>query len=294
MHSTNTHQSRSRASGRSSLTKSWALLFCFALIAGSHALFGQSGSNNPIARFHTDLGDIDVVLLQDVAPNTVANFLGYVNSAAYDNSFIHRSVPSFIIQGGGYDFINGQVVAIPANAPVVNEFHISNKRGTVAMAKIAGDPNSATNQWFFNESDSNASNLDTQNGGFTVFGRIITSTGLTTMDTIATVPIYNAGTGFESLPLRNYTSGNVQNANLVHVIWIKVVPQISALTHPSANTVHVQGRGTANSTYQLQMSASPAGNTFTTSVNVTADSTGNISYNDANAGTKKFYRLAIP
>lgn len=274
--------------------KLWWLLFCFVLTAGSQALFGQSSGSNPIARFHTDLGDIDVVLLQDVAPNTVANFLRYVNRGAYDNSFIHRSVPSFIVQGGGYTYLNGQPTSIPQDPPVVNEFHVSNKRGTLAMAKLAGNPNSATNQWFFNESNSNAANLDTQNGGFTVFGRMINSSGLAAMDTIAAVPIFNVGAPFDQLPLQNYAGGTIVDANLVHVIWIKVVPQILALTHPAANTVHLQGRGVASSTYQLQTSVAPTATTFTTLVTVTADSTGNISYDDTSAGTKKFYRLAIP
>jgi cyclophilin family peptidyl-prolyl cis-trans isomerase len=274
--------------------KSWWLVFCFALSAGSPALFGQLTGTNPIVRFHTDLGDMDVYLVQDVAPKNVANFLGYVNREAYDNSFIHRSPPNFVIQGGGYKFVNGQVVSISQGSPVVNEFHVSNTRGTLAMAKVAGDPNSATNQWFFNESDSNAATLDTQNGGFTVVGRIMTTLGLTTMDTIASVPIYNAGSPFDQLPLLNYTDGNIQDSNLVHVIWIKVIPQIVAVTHPTANTVHIQGRGVASTTYQLQMSSSPDASTFTTSVNVTTGSAGNFNYDDTNPGTKKFYRLAIP
>lgn len=292
MRSINTNHSRSHTNGRVSFMKSWWLVFCFA--AGTHALFGQS-AGNPMARFHTELGDIDVALLQDVAPNTVANFLRYVNRGAYDTSFIHRSAPNFVIQGGGYTFANGNPVAIPQDPPVANEFHVSNKRGTLAMARLPGDPNSATNQWFFNELDSNAANLDIQDGGFTVFGRIINSAGLATMDAIAAVPIYNFGTNFTQLPLRNFTLGAaVHNANLVHTIWIKVMPQITTLTHPAVNTVHLQGSGVANITYQLQTSLSPDANTFTTSVMVTADSTGNISYDDTSADTKKFYRLAIP
>ena len=61
----------------------------------------QAFAANPVVRFHTDFGDIDVVLLQDIAPATVANFLGYVNRKDYDNTFIHRSVMNFVIQGGG-------------------------------------------------------------------------------------------------------------------------------------------------------------------------------------------------
>jgi cyclophilin family peptidyl-prolyl cis-trans isomerase len=268
--------------------KSWSLVFCLLLGAGSQASFAQVSGTNPLARFHTDLGDMDVILLQDVAPKTVANFLGYVTRGAYDNSFIHRSPPSFVIQGGGYKFVNNQVTSIPQDPPVVNEFHVSNTRGTLAMAKLAGNPNSATNQFFFNESNNNAANLDIQNGGFTVFGAIINSAGLTTMDTIAAVPIYNAGSPFDQLPLRNYDTHNqIQDPNLVHVIWIKVVPEIVALT-PAANTVHVQGRGVANTTYKLEMALSPVASAFMTSVSVTTSSAGDFNYDDTIPGTKKF------
>jgi cyclophilin family peptidyl-prolyl cis-trans isomerase len=287
---TNTDCSHYQPKGRVSLKSRW-LVFCFALVVGSQALFGQI---NPVARFHTDLGDIDVVLLQNVAPNNVVNFLNYVNRGDYDTSFIHRSPPGFVIQGGGYILKNGTITAIPTDPPVVNEFHVSNTRGTLAMAKVANDPNSATSQWFFNESDANAANLDIQNGGFTVFGRITNSAGLATMDTIAAVQIYNKGGAFDQLPLLDYTGGTIHNSNLVNVIWIKVMPQILAVTHPAANTVHLQGIGVANMTYNVQTSSSPAANTFTTAGMVTADSTGNISYNDTSAVTAKFYRLAIP
>ena len=121
------------------------------------------------------------------------------------------------------------------------------------------------------------------------------SAGLTNMDAIAAVKTYDFGSPLDELPLRNYTQGTTyHNSNLIHPIWIKVMPQVLAITHPAANTVHIQGVGVANATYQLQTSTSPAGSGFTTSVNVMADSTGNISYDDTSAGTKKFYRLAIP
>jgi len=268
------------------------LTLLLLLIGGSPATFGQLTGTNPVVRFHTDLGDIDTLLIQDVAPNTVANFLKYVRRGDYDNTFIHRSILNFVIQGGGFTFVNGQVVAIRQDAAVINEFHVSNTRGTLAMAKVAGNPNSATNQWFFNESNNNAANLDTQNGGFTVFGRIISASGLTTMDKIAVVPIDNQGPGFEELPLLNYIKGQtVVDANLVHVLWIKVVPQIVALTHPSANTIHVQGRGQPSTSYKLEMSATPIGSGFTTSVTVTTGTGGNFAFDDTTPGTKKFYRV---
>ncbi|MFL6515637.1 MAG: peptidylprolyl isomerase [Chthoniobacterales bacterium] len=299
MHFNNVSGLRSRTVYGPTSVRSWGLVVLLLATAASQSLFGQLVGTNPVVRFHTDLGDIDVVLLQDIAPSNVANFLRYVKRGDYDNSFIHRSPPNFVVQGGGFKWVNNQAVAIATDPPVINEFHVSNRRGTLAMAKVAGDPNSATSQWFFNEADANADppiSLDTQNGGFTVFGRIFTGAGLTTLDTIAAVPVYVFQAPFDQVPLRNgyVYPGPIADINLVHVIWVKVVPQIVAVTHPTATTIHVQGRGVASTTYKLFMSSSPVGSTFTTSVNVTTGTQGNFNYDDNNPGTKKFYRVAIP
>ncbi len=182
-------------------------------------------------RFHTNLGDIDVNLTPDTTPLTVANFLNYVNRGGYNNSIFHRSVPGFIIQGGGYQLQNHAPAAIPQNPPVRNEYKVSNTRGTISMAKLGTDPNSATNQWFFNLAD-NSKNLDNQNGGFTVFGRIANAAGLAVMDKIANVPVYNAGSPFDQLPLMNYNgTAQVQDQNFVVVSSITPIdagPSISA------------------------------------------------------------------
>jgi len=198
-----------------------ALVFCL-LGLGTAAPVRAQSSQDPVYVFHTNLGDISVQLYPDVAPQTVANFLHYVSTGAYNNSFIHRSVPGFIFQGGGYQVQSGPTITvIPVYAPVVNEFHLSNTRGTIAMAKLGGDPNSATSQWFFNESDSNAANLDNQNGGFTVFGKVTDAASLAVMDRIAAVPVPNPSpfnAPLNQAPLINYQSGAaVQASNLVTV-----------------------------------------------------------------------------
>lgn len=183
-----------------------------------------------MARLLTVLGPIDIALDDTAAPLTVTNFLSYVNSGAYSNSFIHRSMPGFIIQGGGFKWdsgING-AVTIPASAPVQNEFSTSrsNVRGTVAMAKLPNDPNSATNQWFVNLAD-NSSNLDNQNGGFTVFGKV-TSSGMKVADAIAALSVVNAGGAFTNLPIVSQpASGSLQQANLVMVKSASLIPSAS-------------------------------------------------------------------
>ena len=72
------------------------------------------------------------------------------------------------------------------------------------MAKIGNDPDSATNQWFFNLAD-NSNNLDNQNGGFTVFGKTKTETDLLFVDMLASARVYNAGGVFSSIPLLDAT-----------------------------------------------------------------------------------------
>jgi peptidyl-prolyl cis-trans isomerase A (cyclophilin A) len=116
----------------------------------------------------TTKNTVDLKLLDGDAPLTVANFLNYADNGDYDNSFIHRSVPGFIMQVGGFTynpldgaFINdpalndfpGGLQPVPAGPAVVNEFRGSNLSGTIAMAKLPSDPDSATNEWFFNLAD---------------------------------------------------------------------------------------------------------------------------------------------
>jgi len=178
--------------------------------------------------------NVDVRLFEQVAPLSVANFLRYangttINGGNYNGSFLHRSVPGFILQGGGFSFdpalndgsfsydslsdsFPGGLQLVVQDDPVVNEFSLSNIRATLAMAKKAGDPDSATNQWFFNLID-NSANLDAQNGGFTVFGEVI-GAGMAVIDDIASadalanVQVFDKSdihSSFAALPLINYT-----------------------------------------------------------------------------------------
>ncbi len=162
-----------------------------------------------LVRFKTVLGDFDVELLDAEAPLTVANFLAYLADPDYDASFIHRGVPGFVIQGGGFAFTDGSFAVVPTDAPVLNEFGRSNLRATIAMAKLSGDPDSATSQWFVNLAANTS--LDTNNGGFTVFGEVIGS-GMAVVDAIEAVPTFNASIihpALAELPLRDFTAGDL-------------------------------------------------------------------------------------
>jgi len=204
-------------------------LFPFLLLFIPAAALGQGG---PTYRFFTSLGNIDVVLTPGNAPMTVANFINYVNAGAYNNSIIHRSVPGFVFQGGGFQYLNGSVVTTPTNPPVVNEFNVSNTTGTIAMAKLGTDPNSATSQWFFNlaNNGTSADALDTTDGGYTVFGNV-TSATLKVLNSIASVPIFDCSGDGGICPLTTTNSAfntlPLSNSNYVLVTSILPVPTIS-------------------------------------------------------------------
>lgn len=174
-----------------------------ALLASCHA------AQATIVEVKTNLGNFEINLFDQSTPITVDNFLNYANSERFNNTVMHRSIPGFVIQGGGFIFEQQlPLTATATNAAIVNEPKWSNVRGTVAMAKLQGNPDSATNQWFINLSD-NAANLDNQNSGFTVFGHI-NAQGMEVIDAIAKLARFNFPS-IQDLPLQNYTAADRDN-----------------------------------------------------------------------------------
>jgi len=164
-------------------------------------------------------GSVLLHLFNSRTPLTVANFLKYINSGEYNNTFFHRLVTGFVLQGGGYILPESgaptHIDTSLTNPPLQNEPGISNTAGTLAMAKQANDPNSATSEFFFNLGD-NSSNLDNQNGGFTVFASV--ADGMNVIDDIVgNAQVVNAGSPFDTLPTFNLdpNATAITNANLV-------------------------------------------------------------------------------
>ncbi len=183
----------------------------------------------------TDLGDIEIDLFEEEAPLTVANFLAYLEAGEYEQSVIHRSVGGFVIQGGGYrvsyeDEPEGEILAVETFDPVPNEPGISNTRGTIAMAKISGQPNSATSQWYINVGDNTS--LDTEEEGYTVFGEVV-GDGMDVVDAINALPRYNLGGAFSSTPLRNYTYP--ESATLDNLVLLDVESVSDFTINPGLN-----------------------------------------------------------
>ncbi|MEJ6473433.1 peptidylprolyl isomerase [Pseudoalteromonas piscicida] len=122
----------------------------------------------------TNHGEIRINLFADKAPETVANFLNYVNSEFYNGTIFHRVIDGFMVQGGG--FAPGMEQK-PVEAPIKNEANngVANKVGTLAMARTP-DPHSATAQFFINVNDNdflNFSSETSQGWGYCVFGEVV-------------------------------------------------------------------------------------------------------------------------
>lgn len=231
---------------------------CAALATGILALFVPAALAMPVCtfgsaqervRFETTMGDIVVDLCSDDAPNTVDNFLTYVDDGAYtDTGFLHRSVQGcpnvesppgscseenwlFIVQGGGYYVDAGVIQSVETRDPIDLENRVQNVYGSLSMARTSV-PNSATSQWFFNTAHNQ--NLDHDPDavpevvGYAVFGEVVM--GFDVLNAIAAqeTRIFNIG-WFEDVPLDSYPGGGA--SVLDHMIY---VTDIVRLPEPGA------------------------------------------------------------
>lgn len=215
-----------------------------ALLANSpYPTIGNlSNPNNTVVRIQTNFGDVDFELFDSSAPITVANFLKYVRDGDFDSTFFHRYATStndndtpgntaddfqepFVLQGGLARLMNptntgtftSSVETIPTDPAITNEFNQSNLTRTLAMARIGGQVNSATSQFFINLNDN--SFLDTVDQGFTVFGRVATDASWAVVQSIISgLTVSNQGSPYNELPTTGgFTGTNVSADQMVTI-----------------------------------------------------------------------------
>ena len=156
------------------------ILLC--LLTGSAAAWA-----GPKVTLTTNLGNIVLELDSEQAPNTVENFLQYVRDGFFDGTIIHRVVPGFVIQGGGF---NADFERKTTRAPIQNEAAngLKNARGTISMART-NNPHSATSQFFINLVDNTMLDHTQPSGrgwGYAVFGKVVE--GMDIVDQIGQLP----------------------------------------------------------------------------------------------------------
>ena len=146
----------------------------------------------------TSMGNFTIELNPERAPITVAQFLKYVDQGFYSGTVFHRAIPSFIIQGGGYD-PDYKLKGNPSK--VVNESGngLTNVRGTVGLARPP-EPHDGDVQFYVNLADNAALDPNQTRWGYAVFGKVVQ--GMEVVDAISLVPTGAKGPFKENAPLK--------------------------------------------------------------------------------------------
>lgn len=160
-----------------------------ARVAGRSAFLGSEIQLIHVV-MQTSHGEIVLEVNDEKAPISAANFMSYVAKGHYDGTIFHRVISGFMIQGGGF---TADMVQKPTDKPIRNEWQngLKNTRGTLAMARLGGNADSATCQFFINVVDNGFLDRPQPDGAaYAVFGRVVS--GMEAVDKIRAV-----NTGFK-------------------------------------------------------------------------------------------------
>lgn len=171
------------------------LIFCLFL-----SISPVFASDNPIVLMETSMGDVTLELNAEAAPESVKNFLIYVNDGSYEDTIFHRVIPSFMNQGGGF---TADFKKKPTRDPILNEADngLKNDKGTIAMARTNA-PHSATNQFFINTADNaflNHKSRTARGWGYAVFGKV--TKGMDVMSKIEQTKTSRNAIGMSDVPV---------------------------------------------------------------------------------------------
>ena len=171
-----------------------------ALLLGALQAQAQATAAPVYVRFATTMGAFTIELDPVRAPLSTANFTHYVQDKHYDGTIFHRVVSSFVAQGGGH-LPDGQEKPTRPGVPNESGNGLSNRRGTVAMART-NDPHSGGAQFFVNLNDNISLDPGPTRWGYAVFGRVVKGTEV--VDAIEKVRTGNRA-GHADVPLEAVT-----------------------------------------------------------------------------------------
>jgi cyclophilin family peptidyl-prolyl cis-trans isomerase len=186
----------------------WIIAFTGVLLITFPACSDADPPGGPVVVLSTSMGDIKIGLYEKEAPETVKNFLDYVNDGFYNSTIFHRVIPRFMIQGGGF---TQDMQQKETKRPIRNEADngLTNEKGTVTMARTNAI-HSATSQFFINVASNSFLNHEGQsNFGYCVFGRVIE--GLDVVEKIESVQTGRRGM-YDDVPLEPIV---IQSATVV-------------------------------------------------------------------------------
>jgi len=208
---------------------------------------------NPLAQFRTVFGTIEVELLRDQRPETVANFIRYIESGRYQQSFVHRLQPNFLLGGGCYTVTNRKTldasyIPIPNFKPITNETKrggvITNFFGTLALGHVSNESNRLGSEFFFSLSDASGPFFTQNQGGYPVFGRV--RRGMEILQTLNNFkPLHEVRTATNALisifdeNLPEYLYGTSQFPVLVFNPLFEVEQQLETLVYLDITLLNV-------------------------------------------------------
>ena len=157
--------------------------FFFAALLLVASTISDAEQTQPQVILETNMGQIVLELNPQAAPETVKNFIQYVEERFYDGIIFHRVIENFMIQAGGHRF--DLTPKNPSRPPITNESNngLKNLRGTIAMARTSL-PDSATSQFFINHKTNTFLDYQKNRPGYAVFGKVVS--GMDVIDKIAT------------------------------------------------------------------------------------------------------------
>lgn len=239
-----------------------SIAFVLAFAAGAFAQdakeakpAGAADPLHPKVKIETSMGDIVVELDGEKAPLSTANFLDYANEKFYDGTVFHRVIKTFMIQGGGYTPEIDEKK--PGRPGIKNEWKngLKNKRGTLAMARLGGNPDSATAQFFINVVDNDRLDQAQPDGaGYAVFGKVVE--GQEVVDKIKDVdvtsnPKYQGGQVVPATPVLIKTIrpvGEVDRSKIDE----KAKAAVTALAAESAKTAEADAKNKEGKTKEME------------------------------------------